>query len=102
MSDSFCFESQRESVIDIIEKDDRLSREYKNALISAANLFLNTIVIWEDNTVESYHVRVKAVEQRLMEIKKLATDDDIKVVRYAEELILRLHKVMLSRSVSDW
>ena len=90
--------NDRDAVLDMI-KTTHISENYKSGLVNAANWMFDDIFYLEIDTIDSAKKAVREAEQRLMDARVGASEEDLKKAEFLEQTMLNRLKQRLVRTV---
>src|SRR5659263_337667 len=90
--------NDRDAVLDMI-KTTHISENYKSGLVNAANWMFDDIFYLEIDTIDSAKKAVREAEQRLMDARVGASEEDLKKAEFLEQTMLNRLKHRLVRTV---
>jgi len=90
--------NDRDAVLDMI-KTTHISENYKSGLVNTANWMFDDIVYLEINTIDSAKKALREAEQRLMDARVGASEEDLKKAEFLEQTMLNRLKHRLVRTI---
>ena len=90
--------NDRDAVLDMI-KTTHISENYKSGLVKSANWMFDDIFYLEITTVDSAKKALREAEQRLMDARAGASEEDLKKAEFLEQTMLNRLKHRLVRSI---
>lgn len=90
--------NDRDAVLDMI-KTTHISENYKSGLVNTANWMFDDIFYLEIDTIDSAKKALREAEQRLMDARAGASEEDLKKAEFLEQTMLNRLKHRLVRTI---